>query len=60
MIYFAQEEKIFYLETANAGCVMRLLPNGICWARAVLMNAGLPLRHFEKEFVAVSFELKQV
>jgi hypothetical protein len=25
-----------------------------------LMNAGLPLRYFEKDFVAVSFELKQV
>ena len=35
-------------------------PLGVTLTGATLMNAGLPLRYFEKDFVAVSFELKQV
>ena len=35
-------------------------PLGITLTGATLMNAGLPLRYFEKDFVAVSFELRQV
>jgi hypothetical protein len=33
---------------------------GVTLTGATLMNAGLPQRYFEKDFVAVSFELKQV
>ena len=44
----------------DPGARYEVAPLGVTLTGATLMNVGLPLRYFEKDFMAVSFELKQV
>ena len=48
------------LEGLDPNARYEVTPLGVTLTGATLMNAGLPLRYFEKDFVAVSFELRQV
>lgn len=48
------------LEGLDPDAKYEVQPLGVTLSGATLMHAGLPLRYFEKDFVAVSFELKQV
>jgi len=48
------------LEGLDPEAKYEVLPLGVTLTGATLMNAGLPLRYFEKDFVAVSFDIKQI
>jgi alpha-galactosidase len=48
------------LEGLDPDARYEVQPLGVTLTGATLMNAGLPLRYFEKDFVAVSFDIKQV